>query len=306
MLLKDFTSFPEKAVEIYYSMCLYRRFDLLVAKYFLKRKFDGMYFSHLGREGIVAGVTFALQPKDYVLVSHFSHIHALAKGSQPERVLAEIFQKPEGICSGQGGLNHIFDRDRRFFGGTGISGSHIAIASGLGLSIRLRRSSDICVCFLDGTLTNHGIFHEMLNACSTNKVPILFVLENSKYAVGTDIRRTTSVDYYCERASSYNLDAFVVNGTSALEVLDHVECAVKKMRFNQDGPCLMEVLTYPAHFLDQKNMSKEIFTRIDPIRQLENEIVNMGWADMKQLKALDSEVIRKIRSLEIFLGKSGI
>ncbi|MCX6129584.1 MAG: pyruvate dehydrogenase (acetyl-transferring) E1 component subunit alpha, partial [Proteobacteria bacterium] len=263
-------------VKMYKQMCLFRRFEERVGLAYTKQKFSGFCHLHIGQEALAVGVQTALRETDYMLSGYRSHTQAIGKGIAPEAVMSELFGKVDGCCRGKGGSMHMFSKNHRFLGGHGIVGGQAPLATGVAFAIRYRKEDDVCVCYMGDAATNQGQVFEAMNMAATWNLPVLFIVENNKYGMGTDIHRTTSVDSLWKRALAFDMAHSDVDGMNVLTVLEHVKPIVEQMR-KDHKPYLLEALTYryrghsvsdPATYRTKEEVEEYQKNR-DPILQLE-------------------------------------
>lgn len=231
-------------IQLYKDMILYRRFEERVhVAYTTRRKFAGFCHLHIGQEAVAAGVQHALRPTDYVIGAYRSHTQAIAKGILPRQVMAELFGRVDGCVRGKGGSMHMFSKEKRFLGGHGIVGGQVPLAAGVGFAIKYRAEQDICVCYVGDAATNQGQFFEALNMMATWNLPVLVIIENNRYGMGTDIHRTTSIDHLWKRALGFDMAHSQVDGSNVLTIYDAVKATGDEMR-KKNHPHLMEIMTY--------------------------------------------------------------
>lgn len=297
-------------VEMYESMTFFRRFEEQAVKSYQSGKFAGFCHLHIGQEGLAVGVQSALKPTDYMISGYRSHTQAIGKGIDANAVMAELFAKETGTVMGKGGSMHMFSKEHRFLGGHGIVGGQVPLAAGVGFAIRYQAKDDICVCYLGDAATNQGQFFEAMNMMATWDLPVLVIIENNKYGMGTDIRRTTSIDHLWKRALAFDMDHSDCDGMNVLSVYDHVSGIVSKMRKDKK-PHLLEALTYryrghsvsdPATYRSKEEVLE--YQKKDPIIQLGDYLKKEhGYTD-DQLKAIDSESKKKAKAAEKFADES--
>ncbi|MDQ3230240.1 MAG: pyruvate dehydrogenase (acetyl-transferring) E1 component subunit alpha [Pseudobdellovibrionaceae bacterium] len=298
-------------VKMYKDMALFRRFEERVGLAYTKQKFSGFCHLHIGQEALAVGVQSALRDTDYMLSGYRSHTQAIGKGITPEAVMAELFGKVDGCCRGKGGSMHMFSKDRRFLGGHGIVGGQAPLAAGVGFSIRYRNEDDICVCYLGDAATNQGQFFEAMNMAATWDLPVLFIVENNKYGMGTDIRLTTSVDALWKRALAFDMAQSDVDGMNVITVHEHVKNIVEQMR-KDHKPYFLEALTYryrghsvsdPGTYRTKEEVEDYQKNR-DPIMQLERYMSEQKLAAEADFKAWDAEAKEKVKAAEDFADNS--
>jgi pyruvate dehydrogenase E1 component alpha subunit len=292
-------------------MALFRRFEERVGLAYTKQKFSGFCHLHIGQEALAVGVQSALRDTDYMLSGYRSHTQAIGKGISPEAVMAELFGKVDGCCRGKGGSMHMFSKEHRFLGGHGIVGGQTPIAAGVGFSIRYRNEDDICVCYMGDAATNQGQFFEAMNMAATWDLPVLFIIENNKYGMGTDIRRTTSVDALWKRALAFDMAHSDVDGMHVVTVYEHVKAIVEQMR-KDHKPYLLEALTYryrghsvsdPGTYRTKEEVEDYQKNR-DPIMQLERYMSEQKLASEADFKAWDTEAKERVKAAEEFADNS--
>lgn len=301
----------ELLLRMYKQMCLFRRFEERVGLAYTKQKFSGFCHLHIGQEGLAVGVQSALRDSDYMISGYRSHTQAIGKGIEPGAVMAELFGKVDGSCRGKGGSMHMFSKPHRFLGGHGIVGGQAPLAAGVGFAIRYRNEDDVCVCYLGDAATNQGQFFEAMNMAATWDLPVLFIIENNKYGMGTDIRRTTSVDALWKRALAFDMAHSDIDGMNALTVYDHVTEIVTEMRKTKK-PYLLEALTYryrghsvsdPGHYRTKEEVEDYQKNR-DPIQQMANHLISNKMATEEELKALDNQAKEESKAAEAFADES--
>jgi pyruvate dehydrogenase E1 component alpha subunit len=298
-------------VKMYKDMALFRRFEERVGLAYTKQKFSGFCHLHIGQEALAVGVQSALRDSDYMLSGYRSHTQAIGKGISPEAVMAELFGKVDGCCRGKGGSMHMFSKEHRFLGGHGIVGGQTPIAAGVGFSIRYRNEDDVCVCYMGDAATNQGQFFEAMNMAATWDLPVLFIIENNRYGMGTDIRRTTSVDALWKRALAFDMAHSDVDGMHVVTVYEHVKDIVDQMR-KDHKPYLLEALTYryrghsvsdPGTYRTKEEVEDYQKNR-DPIMQLERYMTEQKLASEADFKAWDKEAKERVKAAEEFADNS--
>ncbi|HET7922282.1 MAG TPA: thiamine pyrophosphate-dependent enzyme, partial [Gammaproteobacteria bacterium] len=191
-------------LEMLRSMLLQRRFEERAAEAYALGKIGGFCHLYIGQEAVSTGSEAALRPDDYVITTYRDHGQALARGCTPRAVMAELFGRTDGLVHGKGGSMHMFDAGTNFLGGHGIVGGHVPIATGVGFAIKYRGGDQVCVCFMGEAAVNGGAFHESLNMAGLWGLPVIYVIENNRYGMGTAIERASSVKELYTRGRSYN------------------------------------------------------------------------------------------------------
>ena len=229
--------------ELLRSMLLQRRFEERCAEAYALGKIGGFCHLYIGQEAISAGTMSVLRPDDYVVTSYRDHGQAIARGMTPRSVMAELFGRVDGCSGGKGGSMHLFDKKVGFLGGHGIVGGHIPLAAGVAWAIKYRKGDQVCVCFFGEAAVNIGAFHEALNMAALWNLPAVFVIENNRYGMGTEISRSTANEDVKTRAAAYRMIGESVDAQDVFAVRDAMGRAVELAR-KEGKPTLLEMRTY--------------------------------------------------------------
>lgn len=270
---------PAQLLDLYREMRLIRRLEELAAKAYTQRKILGFCHLYIGQESIAVGAA-AVTGDDYWIAAYREHGHALAKGVTPRAVMAELFGKETGCTRGVGGSMHLFDKDHRFMGGYGIVGGHVPLANGVGWAIKQRKEGRVCVCFLGEGAANQGAFFEALCLAQLYKLPVVFIVENNFYAMGTSVTRQSALTDMSLRALGVGMVRSQFEAFDVEVVRDRVGAAAAHARSGQ-GPVLLEAVTYryrghsmsdPAKYrpdgeLEEKKQSDPIALCIDKLKK---------------------------------------
>ena len=284
--------------ELLRSMLLIRRFEERCAEAYALGKIGGFCHLYIGQEAVGVGAISALRADDYIIASYRDHGQALARGMSPRGVMAELFGRADGVSKGKGGSMHLFDRELNFMGGHGIVGGHIPLATGVGFAIKYRGGDQVCLCFFGEAAVNGGAFHEALNMAALWKLPVIYVIENNRYGMGTALERASAINDIAERACSYDMPNEVVDGQDVFAVRDATARAIARAR-SEHIPTLLEMRTYRfmGHSMSDavsgtyrtKEELEEHMKR-DPIAVLRQHMEQEGeWSDANMAK-LDDEV----------------
>jgi hypothetical protein len=211
------------------KMLLYRRFEEKAEEAYAIGKIGGFCHLHIGQEAAAEGCVGSLREDDYVISAYREHTQALAKGMHPSTVMAELYGRASGSSAGKGGSMHIFGADRAFMGGHGIVGGQVPLATGMGWAIRYRGEDRVVMCFMGEAAVNQGAFHESLNMAAVWKLPVIYVVENNEYGMGTAFRRVSATKVE-ERSAAYGIPSSSVNGQDVLEVRRHFDALVAEVR----------------------------------------------------------------------------
>jgi len=271
--------------------------------------FLGAFHSSIGQEAVPTGVSLALRRDDYVFSTHRGHGHALARGLDVKKVMAELRGKTDGCSGGRGGSMHLFDTSLGFLGGNGIVGGGLPLALGTAYSAYYRGTDQVTVCFFGDGAASQGTFHEALNMAALWKLPVVFVCENNCYAVMTHVRETVCIANVADRASGYGMPGCVVDGNDVLAVYQRTEEAVCRAR-QGGGPTLLECKTYriDSHcmMLPEIRADNEIagWKEHDPIRRWEKHLVENNIAGRGECEKLRAGVEAEIEEADRFAEES--
>jgi pyruvate dehydrogenase E1 component subunit alpha len=233
----------ELARRLLTQMSLIRRFEEKAAEMYALGKIGGFLHLYIGQEAVAVGAISTLRPDDYAISSYREHGHCLAKGSDPRRVMAELFGRRDGLSRGKGGSMHLFDKSVNFLGGHAIVGAHLPLASGAAFAIKYQGGDQVVLCFFGDGAVPEGEFHESLNLAGLWKLPVIFICENNRYAMGTAIHRALAQTDIWRFAESYGMHGEAVDGMDVLAVRDCVGRAVDRAR-RERLPMLIEARTY--------------------------------------------------------------
>lgn len=285
------------------SMLLQRRFEERCAEAYALGKIGGFCHLYIGQEAISAGALSVIRPDDYVVTAYRDHGQALARGMSPRSVMAELFGRRDGCAGGKGGSMHLFDSKLNFLGGHGIVGGHIPLATGVAFAIKYRGGDQVCLCFFGEAAVNIGAFHEALNIAGLWKVPVVFVIENNRYGMGTSISRAMANEDVTVRAAAYNIPGESVDGQDVFAVRDAIARAVELAR-SEHTPTLLEMRTYrfmghsmsdavSGTYRTKAELEEEM--RRDPIILLRAHMTDAGEIDDAAYAKLDEEIKAEVQ-----------
>ncbi|MFF8839436.1 pyruvate dehydrogenase (acetyl-transferring) E1 component subunit alpha [Streptomyces sp. NPDC015130] len=281
-------------------MLLIRRFEERCVELYSAAAIRGFVHLYIGEEAVAVGVHQALDERDAVVSTYREHGHALARGIPPEAVMAEMYGKTTGCSHGRGGSMHLFDADRRFYGGNAIVGGGLPLAAGLALADRMRGESRVTCCFFGDGAFAEGEFHETANLAALWGLPVLFVCENNLYAMGTALAREHAQTDLAMRAASYGMAAWAVDGMDVHAVEKAARGAVESMRAGS-GPHFLEMRTYRfrAHSMydpDRYRPKDEVeeWKRHDPVAGLADGMRTAGHLDTAALDDVEHQVAEEI------------
>jgi pyruvate dehydrogenase E1 component alpha subunit len=233
----------ELARRLLSQMALIRRFEEKAAEMYALGKIGGFLHLYIGQEAVAVGATSTTRPDDYAVSSYREHGHCLAKGSDPKKVMAELFGRSGGLSKGKGGSMHLFDKSVNFLGGHGIVGAHLPLAAGAGFAIKYQGGDQVVLCYFGDGAVPEGEFHESMNLMALWKLPVVFICENNRYAMGTAIHRALAQTEVWRFAETYGMHGEAVDGMDVLAVRDCVGRAVERARKDK-APTLIEARTY--------------------------------------------------------------
>jgi pyruvate dehydrogenase E1 component subunit alpha len=298
--------------ELLHSMLLQRRFEERCAEAYALGKIGGFCHLYIGQEACGTGAIAALRPDDYIITTYRDHGQALARGIAPRAIMAELFGRADGVVRGKGGSMHLFDRNVNFLGGHGIVGGHVPLATGVGFAIKYRGGDQVCLCFMGESVVNTGAFHEALNMAALWKLPVVFIIENNRYGMGTALERASSIHDIYNRAASYDMARGVVDGQDVLAVRSAVHEAVERARHEQ-APTLLEVRTYRfmGHSMSDAvsgtyRTKEELdeYMRRDPIVVLRERLQEDGQMSDEDFTRLDEEIKAVVQDAWDFADQS--
>ena len=286
-------------LSLYRQMLLIRRFEEKSAEMYALAKIAGFLHLYIGEEAIAVGTIAALRPDDYVISAYRDHGHCLACGSDPKRVMAELFGRATGLCKGKGGSMHLIDAARHFMGGYAIVGGHLPLAAGLAFASKYRKQDRITVCFFGEGAVPSGQAHEAFNLAALWKLPVVFVCENNRFAMGTPSKLGLALyTNVAETARAYGMPAERVDGMDVLAVRSVVRGIVAQVRATP-GPHFLEAITYrfmghsmadPAHGHYRTKEEVEEERKRDPLVVLKGTIREAGLASDDDFRRLEREV----------------
>ena len=234
---------PAVARRLYNDMVSIRRFEEKAAEGYALGKIGGFLHLYIGEEAVAVGATSVTRPDDYAISAYREHGHCLAKGADPRRMMAELYGRSDGLSKGKGGSMHLFDKAVNFLGGHAIVGSHLPLAAGVGFSIKYRGGDQVIVCYFGDGAVPEGEFHEALNLAALWKLPVIYVCENNRYAMGTSLERALAQTEIYKFGETYGIPSEPVDGMDVLAIRDATGRAVARARKDKT-PTLLEARTY--------------------------------------------------------------
>jgi pyruvate dehydrogenase E1 component subunit alpha len=303
---------PDLARRLLHDMMLIRRFEEKSAEAYALGKIGGFLHLYIGEEAVAVGATSVLRPDDYAISAYREHGHCLAKGSDPRRAMAELYGRRDGLCKGKGGSMHLFDRTTNFLGGHAIVGAHLPLATGVAFAIKYRGEDRVIVCYFGDGAVPEGEFHESMNLASLWRLPVIFLCENNRYAMGTALERALSETEIWKFGRAYNMPSETVDGMDVLAVRDVIGRAVERARREQ-SPSLIEARTYrfrghsmrdPAGAVYRTREEVEHEKLRDPIVLFRARVQEAGVLDESEIAALEKDVNETVEAAAAFADGS--
>ena len=288
---------PADLIKLYRDMLLIRRFEERAGQMYGMGLIGGFCHLYIGQEAVVVGMQSAITPADCVITSYRDHGHMLACGMDPGGVMAELTGRRGGYSKGKGGSMHMFSKEKNFYGGHGIVGAQVPLGTGLAFALKYRGTDNVSLTYLGDGAVNQGQVYESFNMAALWKLPVIYVIENNKYGMGTSIERASASTEFHRRGDAYGIPGEAVDGMNVIAVREAAMRAVAHARAGK-GPIILEMNTYRyrGHSMSDpaKYRAKEEVERMrqqhDPIEQLARILVDDEVADEAALKKIDREV----------------
>ncbi len=303
-------------LDLYRLMLLMRRLEESVYRKFHEAKIGGYLHRYDGQEALVAGVIPQLRlPGDYVLCTYRDHAHALACGTEPKAIMAELMGRATGCALGKGGSMHLTDPERGFLGGDGIVGGPVPVSLGVGYALKYKGEGNICVCYFGDGAMNQGGVHEAFNMVGLYKLPVLYILENNQFAMGTSVERSTGQPDFVLKAQAHGIAGERVDGMDLLTVREAANRAIARIRETGEAYFLeMTCYRYVGHGIGDDNTGGHKTYRTeeevaewrlrDPIHRLRDTMEARGFLTAEQAEAIDREVVAEVEEAIAFAEAS--
>lgn len=297
-------------LEWYETMLLMRRFEEKAGQLYGQQKIKGFCHLYIGQEACVAGAVSALDKNDKYITAYRDHAHPIGLGTDPKYIMAELFAKATGISKGKGGSMHMFDREHNFFGGHGIVGGQIPLGIGIAFAEKYQKTNNLCVTYMGDGAVRQGAFHESLNLAMIYQLPVILVIENNGYAMGTSVARTSNVTELYTLGVAYDIPSAPVDAMKVEEVHQAVAKAAERARAG-DGPTLLEFRTYrykghsmsdPAKYRTKEEVAG--YKSQDPIEQVKKAILSKKFATEEQLDETDQKIKQQVADAVDFAEQS--
>lgn len=287
----------DELLEYYRSMLLIRRFEEKAGQLYGMGQIAGFCHLYIGQEAVVTGCRAAMNDGDQMITGYRDHAHMLACGMESRGIMAELTGRSGGLSRGKGGSMHMFSTEKHFYGGHGIVGAQVPLGAGLGFANKYLGNGAVSLAFFGDGASNQGQVYETFNMAKLWDLPVVFVIENNQYAMGTSVERSSAETELYKRGSSFEIEGIQVDGMNVLEVRDAAAKAIKHARDGK-GPMILEMKTYryrghsmsdPAKYRSRDEVTKTRSER-DPIDAVRHQLLDKGWADEASLKAMDKEI----------------
>ena len=289
---------PEQLRKMMYDMLLARRFEEKTAESYALGKIGGFCHLYIGQEAVAVGAIHALRKDDYVMTAYREHVHALQCGITPGAVMAELYGRADGCSKGKGGSMHMFSAEHNYLGGHGIVGGQVPLALGVAWKIKYRKEDRVMQVYLGEAAVNQGAFHESLNMAALWKLPLVTIVENNRFGMGTAWERASSLYDISQKATAYAMNSAVADGMDVLDMYRVAKAAHDRARAGE-GPTLIEARTYrfvghsmsdPVSGVYRTKEDVEREKAKDPIRIFADLLARTGILSQDELEKMDAEV----------------
>jgi len=295
--------------KFYYDMLMIRRFEEKAGQLYGMGLIGGFCHLYIGQEAVVTGISAVQNPQDSVVTSYRDHAHMLSCGMDPKGIMAELTGRSDGYSRGKGGSMHMFSRDKNFFGGHGIVGAGTAIGAGLGFAHKYKEDGGVAMAYMGDGASNQGQVAECYNMAALWKLPVLFVIENNQYGMGTSVSRSSAGQLY-RRGEGYGIPGEQVDGMNVFAVKEAASKALDYIR-SDNGPYILEMMTYryrghsmsdPAKYRTKEEVSSMKNDR-DPITHVKNMLQERG-VEESAIKEMDKEIKAIVNEAAVFAQES--
>lgn len=284
-------------INLYQDMLLIRRFEERAGQLYGMGLIAGFCHLYIGQEAVVVGLQSVMDSGDTVITAYRDHGHMLACGMDPKGVMAELTGRIGGYSKGKGGSMHMFSREKNFFGGHGIVGSQVSIGTGMAFAHQYRKDGNVCVTYMGDGAANQGQVYESFNMAALWKLPVLYIIENNRYAMGTSVPRHSASENFYTRGQSYGIPGELVDGMDIFAVRERGKFALDYIR-SGNGPYILEMDTYryrghsmsdPANYRS-KDEVEDYRQQRDPLLNMQKDLESYGLATADDLKALEKPI----------------
>jgi pyruvate dehydrogenase E1 component alpha subunit len=305
----EFHESREELLDMFYMMTLIRHFEDKAWEMYTRARIGGYLHTNHGEEAVVVGSITTLRPEDWIVSFYREHGHILARGSEPRAVMAELFGREGGVSRGRGGSMHLFDAARRFMGGYGIVAGHMPLSLGVGYSITYRKADEVCLCLTgEGAMAN-GASHESLNMIGLYHLPVITIIVNNLYGMGTTVSESAANPELWARGEMYGMHGVKIDGMDAMAVKRTLEDCMHRARGGQ--PCLVEAITYrfrghsvadPARYRTTDEV--QAWREQDPIERFSQQLAEAGMMNQEEREAIEQRAERVVEEAVDFAENS--
>ncbi|MFY9589986.1 pyruvate dehydrogenase (acetyl-transferring) E1 component subunit alpha [Rickettsia endosymbiont of Halotydeus destructor] len=301
---------PEQYLEAYEKMLLLRRFEEKCGQLYGMGEIGGFCHLYIGQEAVITAIDMIKQKGDSTITSYRDHAHIILVGTEPKYVLAELMGRATGCSKGKGGSMHLFDVPNKFYGGHGIVGAQVPIGTGLAFAEKYQGTDNICFTFLGDGAVNQGQVYEAFNMAALWGLPVVYIIENNEYSMGTSVERSTFMRDLYKKGESFGIKGFQLDGMNFEEVYNGAKQAAEYVREN-NMPLILEVKTYryrghsmsdPAKYRSKEEV--EQYKERDPLSLIKKIILNNSYADEEALKKIEQNVKEVIKEAVEFAENS--
>ncbi|NDF22642.1 MAG: pyruvate dehydrogenase (acetyl-transferring) E1 component subunit alpha [Euryarchaeota archaeon] len=284
----------------YEDMLFWRKFEDKAAALYIQQKIRGFLHLYNGQEAVLAGSLFAMEEGDRMITAYRNHVQPIGLGEDPKRIMAELMGKATGTSGGRGGSMHMFSKEHNFFGGHGIVGGQIPLGAGLAFADRYLKKKQVTLTYMGDGAVRQGSFHETLNLAAMWQLPVVFIVENNGYAMGTSVERSANHTDIWKLGLGYDIPCGPVEGMDPVAVYEGVSKAVDRAR-KGEGPSLLEIKTYrykghsmsdAQHYRTKDEVAE--YQKIDPITTCKEVILSKGYATEDEVAAIDKRVKERV------------
>jgi pyruvate dehydrogenase E1 component alpha subunit len=305
----EFHESREELQDMLHTMILIRQFEDKVYEMYTRGRIGGYCHMNHGEEATIVGSIHPLRPQDWVVSYYREHGHIIARGSEPRRVMAELFGRQDGVSRGRGGSMHLFDAKRHFMGGYGIVAGNFPLALGTGFSSRYRKADEITLCLTGEGATANGAFHESMNMIGLWHLPVITLIVNNLYGMGTTVERSQANPELSKRGEMYAMHGIKIDGMDVMQVKRTMEDCMR--RASNGEPCLIDAITYryrghsvadPARYRTQEEVQS--WREQDPIERFYRQLVDAGMITEEDRKNIDGRVEAEVQEAVEFAESS--
>jgi pyruvate dehydrogenase E1 component alpha subunit len=302
----------QEVLRLYRQMLVIRRFEDRAGVAYMQNKIGGYLHLYIGQEAVACGLLSVLKPGDVSVASYRDHGHFIAMGGGLDEAMAELYGKDTGCSRGKGGSMHLFSKEHGFYGGSGIVGAGIGIGGGLGFALKYRKTDNVAVCFFGDGAAQTGYFHETLNIAALWELPVIFVLENNLYAMGTSVERSSSEPEFYRRAAAYRMHGERMDGMDLFKVRETAERLIPQVRETKK-PVLIEAMCYryrghgaadPGNYRTREEV--EEYRQQDPIGKVEQWLLSKKALKEADVQRIQDEVQAEVDGCLKFAEESPV